>query len=360
MAGVKAPVDVARAPAGQGFRWPAEWEPHAATWLAWPHKEASWPGRLEQIPPVFAEMIRLLAPGEPVRVNVVDQAMKAEIRDRLQRLGVAQSRVRYFQIPHDDAWIRDHGPIFLTRGAAGEAETAIVDWGYNAWGGKYPPYAQDDAVPGAIGVALGMPVFTADMILEGGSVEGDGQGTVLTTESCLLNPNRNPGKNRAGIERMLEDYLGARKVLWLGQGIAGDDTDGHVDDLTRFTSAHTVVTAVEEDATDVNYEPLRANLARLEAMRDADGRPLEVVPLPMPEPVAWEGQRLPASYANFYIGNEVVLMPAFGGPRDQQAARVLTRLFPGRRVAPINARELVWGLGAFHCLTQQQPWGGGA
>lgn len=349
------PLDLTRPPAAQGFRWPAEWEPHAATWLAWPHKEASWPGRLEQIPPIFAEMVRLLAPGEEVRINVLDQAMEAEIRGRLRRLAVPAQRVRFFQLPHDDAWIRDHGPIFLTRGQGPERETAIVDWGYNAWGGKYPPFALDDAVPRRVGEELGLPVFAAPMILEGGSVEGNGAGTILTTESCLLHPNRNPQLRRADIEQNLRAYLGARQVLWLGEGIAGDDTDGHVDDLSRFTGPRTVVTAVESDATDVNYEPLRANLARLRQMRDAEGRPLEVIPLPMPAPVEWEGQRLPASYANFYIGNQVVLLPAFGEPRDAQATAVLRRLFPRRRVVPVNARGLVWGLGAFHCLTQQQP-----
>lgn len=354
----KPPLDLTRSPAAQGFRWPAEWETHEATWLAWPHKEASWPARLEHIPPVFAEMIRLLAPGEEVRVNVVDGAMEAEIRTHLRRLAVAESRVRFFQVPHDDAWIRDHGPIFLTRGNRAERETAVVDWGYNAWGGKYPPFEQDDAVPRGIAAALDLPVFAAPMILEGGSVDGNGAGTVLTTESCLLNPNRNPHLSRTEIEEHLRDYLGARRVCWLGEGIAGDDTDGHVDDLARFTGERTVVAAVEDDPADVNYEPLQANLARLREMRDAEGRPLEIAILPMPEPVEWDGQRLPASYANFYIGNEVILLPVFGGRRDAAAAAALQRLFPQRRIAAVHARDLIWGLGACHCLTQQQPRGG--
>ncbi len=385
-----APLDPALPPARQGFRWPAEWERHAATWLSWPHKEASWPGRLDEIPPVFAEMIRLLAPGEEVRVNVVDDAMAADIRARLRRLDVPPERVRLFSIPHDDAWIRDHGPIFLTRqlprgqgscpnlasDAAIEApieatsaaaspaaieaapEVAIVDWGYNAWGGKYPPFAQDDAVPRGIGADLGLPVFAAPMILEGGSVDGNGRGTVLTTESCLLNPNRNPHLGRAEIEQNLRDYLGAVKILWLGEGIAGDDTDGHVDDLARFTSARTVVTVVEDDPADINYQPLQDNLARLRSMTDQNGAPLEVVPLPMPSAVEYDGQRLPASYANFYIANEVVLLPTFACPQDEPARAILQRLFPHRRVAGVDARALVWGLGAFHCLTQQQPRAG--
>ncbi len=379
MPAASAPLDLNLPPARQGFRWPAEWERHAATWLSWPHKEASWPGRLDEIPPVFAEMIRLLAPGEEVRVNVVDDAMAADIRARLAHLDVSPQRVRFFSIPHDDAWIRDHGPIFLTRqlawgpggrpaaatAAATEAatpaaieaapEVAIVDWGYNAWGGKYPPFAQDDAVPRGIGAELGLPVFAAPMILEGGSVDGNGRGTVLTTESCLLNPNRNPHLDRAGIERHLRDYLGAGKVLWLGAGIAGDDTDGHVDDLARFTAARTVVTVVEADPADANYQPLQDNLARLRSMTDQDGAPLEVVPLPMPPAFEYDGQRLPASYANFYIGNQVILLPTFACRQDEQARGILQRLFPRRRVAGVDARALVWGLGAFHCLTQQQP-----
>ena len=382
MPAAAAPLDLNLPPARQGFRWPAEWERHAATWLSWPHKEASWPGRLDEIPPVFAEMIRLLAPGEEVRVNVVDEAMAADIRARLERLNVPPERVRLFSVPHDDAWIRDHGPIFLTRpltrplaggqggrpaaatdvateSATGAAtDTAIVDWGYNAWGGKYPPFAQDDAVPRGIGAELGLPVFAAPMILEGGSVDGNGCGTVLTTESCLLNPNRTPRLGRSEIEQNLRDYLGAVKILWLGEGIAGDDTDGHVDDLARFTSARTVVTVVEDDPADVNYQPLQDNLARLRSMTDRDGAPLEVVPLPMPPALEYDGQRLPASYANFYIGNQAILLPTFACPQDEQARAVLQRLFPRRRVAGVDARALVWGLGAFHCLTQQQPCAG--
>lgn len=377
-----APLDLALPPARQGFRWPAEWERHAATWLSWPHKEASWPGRLDEIPPVFAEMIRLLAPGEEVRVNVVDDDMAADIRTRLKRLDVPPERVRFFAVAHDDAWIRDHGPIFLTRQLArgqggrpdpaidaaidsGSAaatraviDAAIVDWGYNAWGGKYPPFAQDDAVPRGIAAELGLPVFAAPMILEGGSVDGNGCGAVLTTESCLLNPNRNPHLDRAAIERHLRDFLAAEKVLWLGAGISGDDTDGHVDDLARFTAARTVVTVVEADPADINYQPLQDNLARLRSMTDQNGAPLEVVSLPMPSAVEYHGQRLPASYANFYIANEVILLPTFACPQDEPARAILQRLFPQRRVVGVDARALVWGLGAFHCLTQQQPCAG--
>src|SRR5579884_501171 len=249
----------------------------------------------------------------------------------------------------------DHGPIWLVRDRRGHREQMILDWDYNAWGGKYPPFTQDDAVPARVGELLGIPVRSPGMVLEGGSIDVNGAGTLLTTESCLLNPNRNPRLSRAEIEAALRDWLGVRQILWLGDGIAGDDTDGHVDDLTRFVAPGTVVTVLEENPRDPNFEPLRANLARLQAMRLEDGAPLRVVPLPMPDPVEYEGQRLPASYANFYIANRAVLLPVFGCAQDERAQRILAALFPGRMVVPIPARDLVWGLGACHCLTQQQP-----
>ena len=334
---------------------PAEWEPHAATWLAWPHKEASWPGLLDRIPPVMVAMIRALVEGEAVHVNVLDESMERAVRARLAAAGLAQAPVHLHRIPTDDAWARDHGPIWLVRDRGGRREQMILDWDYNAWGGKYPPFAQDDAVPVRVGELLGIPVRSPGMVLEGGSIDVNGAGTLLTTESCLLNPNRNPRLSRAEIEAALRDWLGVRQILWLGDGIAGDDTDGHVDDLTRFVAPGTVVTVLEENPRDPNFEPLRANLARLQAMRLEDGAPLRVVPLPMPDPVGYENQRLPASYANFYIANRVVLLPVFGCAQDERAQRTLAALFPGRAVVPIPARDLVWGLGACHCLTQQQP-----
>lgn len=331
---------------------PAEWEPHAATWLAWPHKEASWPGMLARIPPIFAEMARRLCAGEAVHINVVDAAMEAEAREQLRQADVPMERVRLHQIPTNDSWVRDHGPIFLNRRGG---EQVIVDWGYTAWGGKYPPYNLDDVVPRLIGAKFGLPVFHPDMVLEGGSIDVNGRGTLLTTEACLLNPNRNPQFDRGQIEAHLRDYLGVRRILWLGDGIAGDDTDGHVDDLTRFVAPNVVVTVVEENRADENHEPLRANLARLRTMSDDEGRPLEIHTLPMPEPVEYDGQRLPASYANFYIGNRVVLLPFFECAQDEAVRRTLAALFPSREVVGINCRDLIWGLGAFHCLTQQQP-----
>jgi agmatine deiminase len=347
-----------RTPRELGYRWPAEWESHAATWLSWPHKEASWPGKFEPVPEIFVEMVRALVPGERVEILVGAATFEDGVRRRLGEAGVPLERVRFHRIPTDDAWIRDHGPIFLTAGKDAHAKTprlAATDWGYNAWGGKYPPWEQDDVVPERIAQELGVPCFAPGMILEGGSVDGDGEGTLLTTEACLLNVNRNPDLDRAAIEERLRDYLAVERVLWLGDGIAGDDTDGHVDDLTRFVAPGVVVTVVEDDPSDENYAVLRDNLARLRGMRDARGRTLEVVTLPMPEPVVHDGQRLPASYANFYVANAAVLVPVFDCPNDRRALEAIARLFPDRRAVGIRATDLVWGLGAFHCLTQQQP-----
>jgi agmatine deiminase len=334
---------------------PAEWEPHAATWLSWPHKESSWPGVLERIPPIWAEVVRALVPGEDVHILVNDAAPAAQVRALLAGAGVPLARVHLHEIPTDDAWMRDHGPTFILRRGGGPAELALVDWKYNAWGGKYPPWEQDDQVPLAIARVLGAPAFSPQMVLEGGSIDVDGRGALLTTEACLLNPNRNPQLGRGEIEQYLCDFLGVRRVLWLGDGIVGDDTDGHVDDLTRFVAPGHVVTVREDDPRDENYARLEDNLRRLQSMRDADGVPLRIITLPMPQPITYEGTRLPASYANFYIGNAAVLVPVFGGARDAEALATMRSLFPGREIVGINAVDLVWGLGAFHCVTQQQP-----
>lgn len=339
-------------PAALGYRMPAEWERHAATWLSWPHKEASWPGKLARIPPLWVEMVRALVAGEDVDILVNAAAPAAQVRAQLADAGVPPARARLHEVPTDDAWIRDHGPTFITRGVG---ELALVDWQYNAWGGKYPPWEQDDQVPAAIARILGVESFAPGMVLEGGSIDVDGRGTLLTTEACLLNPNRNPRLGRAAIEQALSDYLGVRRVLWLGDGIVGDDTDGHVDDLARFVAPGVVVAAVEDDPRDENHALLHDNFRRLQSMRDVTGGALRVVTLPMPEPVTYDGARLPASYANFYIGNAVVLVPVFGGRRDAIALDTLQSVFPTRRMVGINAADLVWGLGAFHCVTQQQP-----
>ncbi|MGH9466051.1 MAG: agmatine deiminase family protein [Terriglobales bacterium] len=347
----------ARLPPGpQGYRMPAEWAPHAATWLAWPHKEASWPGKLERIPPVFAAMVKALTPGERVRICAAPEALRDAGARELVRAGVDGFRVQWFPIANDDAWIRDHGPIFLNHA---DGSQLVLDWGYNAWGGKYPPFDLDDAVPTRIAESLALPVLHPEMILEGGSIDTDGEGTLLTTEACLLHPNRNPALGRAEIEEHLRAWLGVETVLWLGEGIVGDDTDGHVDDLTRFIAPGAVLTAVEDDTSDANHLPLQENLARLRGMRDARGRRLDIHTLPMPAPLEYQGQRLPASYLNFYIGNGVVLLPQFSCTQDEPARRVVEDLFPGRDVVGMDCRDLVWGLGAFHCLTQQQPRPGG-
>jgi len=343
-------------PGARGFRMPAEWEPHRGTWLSWPHKEASWPGKFAPVPAIFAEIAAALAPHEEVHINAGDEALEASARATLRRAGVPLARVHFHRHPTDDAWCRDHGPIFVQRPLpGGPAEQLVLDWGYNAWGNKYPPFELDDAIPTKIAGELGLPVIEPGMVLEGGSIDVNGAGTLLTTEQCLLNPNRNPGLGKAEIEQRLRDFLGVQQVLWLGEGIEGDDTDGHVDDLTRFVSADTVVSAVEQDPHDRNFAPLQDNLRRLRRMTDQAGQPLRIVELPMPPAMDYEGQRLPVSYANFYIANGVVLLPGFAAPSDAAAAAVLQPLFPTRRVVVINCTDLVWGLGAIHCVTQQWP-----
>jgi agmatine deiminase len=304
---------------------------------------------------IFAEIVRQLVPHEEVHVLVGDQDQETAVREVLHAALVPNERVFFHRHPTDDAWCRDHGPIFLQREHDGRREELVLDWGFNAWGGKYPPFDLDDAVPTRIAGELGLPVVAPGIVLEGGSIEVNGAGTLLTTEQCLLNPNRNPTLGKQEIEGYLREYLGVRKILWLGDGIEGDDTDGHVDDLTRFVDPGTVVTAVEDDPRDANCAPLRDNLERLRGMTDQDGRPLRIVELPMPPALYHEGRRLPASYANFYIANGVVVMPGYDAARDAAARAVLERLFPGRRVATVDCTDLVWGLGAVHCVTQQWP-----
>ncbi len=334
---------------------PAEWAPHRGTWLSWPHRESSWPGNFFPVPFVIAEMIRHLAPGEEVHVNVADDAMEAEARSVLAEARVSTANVFFHHFPTNDAWCRDHGPIFVQRGDHDAREQLILDWGYNAWGGKYPPYDLDNEIPRLVAEAYGIARVAPGMILEGGSIEVNGEGILLTTEACLLNRNRNPQLSKAQIEQRLREHLGVRKVLWLGEGIVGDDTDGHIDDITRFVDARTIVTVLEDDPADENYALLLDNLMRLEAMTNEAGESFRIVTLPMPRPVIYEEQRLPASYANFYIGNEVVLLPGYDAERDEIARATLQALFPTRTVVVIDCTALIWGLGAFHCLTQQWP-----
>jgi agmatine deiminase len=338
-------------PAALGYRMPAEWEPHAATWLSWPRREGiSFPDSFDRVMPTLRAMVEALIESEQVCINVCNSAHEAEAREVLR--GVPTGRISFHLVPTNEPWCRDHGPIFLTR--ATEPKLAAVDWNYNAWGNKYPPFDLDEVVPTRVAKILDVPVFYPGMILEGGAIDVNGAGALLTTESCLLNKNRNPTLSREEIEQRLRDYLGVRDIFWLGDGIAGDDTDGHIDDLARFVSERTVVTVVEENRDDENYKPLQKNLARLQAMK-IGGRAIEVITLPMPKKIMREGLRLPATYANFYIANACVLVPTFANPADETALSVLRDCFSNRPVIGIDCRELIWGLGAFHCLTQQQP-----
>jgi agmatine deiminase len=353
-----------RTPAALGFRMPAEWEPHEATWLAWPHEPADWPGKIAPIPWVYGEVVRHLSRGEIVRILVPDAAVEKKARALLSRVGVDPARVELFRIPTDRSWTRDTCPLFVTND---KGHVAMTNWRFNGWA-KYPNHKKDDAINDRLVTRLKMtqwkPAVTVGgkpwrVVLEGGSIDVDGRGTILTTEECLLSPvqARNPGMSREEIERVLCDHLGARKVLWLGNGIAGDDTHGHVDDLARFVDARTVVIASEDDPADANHAALRDNYERLCGMTNADGERLRVEKLPMPAPVVLDGVRLPASYANFYVGNAAVLVPTFNDPHDRDALAILARLFPTRTVVGIHAVDLVWGLGTLHCMTQQQPAG---
>jgi len=346
---------ISSVPAELGFRMPAEWEPQEGVWLSWPHRLATWPGKFDPIPRIFAELARHISDSELVRINIRDVDMEAAVRPLLEESQVRMDRVRFHYHPTNDTWVRDHGPIYLIREQNGTKTRALINWGYNAWGNKYHPHHLDDAVPQRIGEESGETIFSGGMVLEGGSIDVNGAGLLLTSESCLLNPNRNPHLSRPEIEQRLRDMLGVSKILWLGEGIAGDDTDGHVDDMTRFVAPRTIVTVVEEDPADINYQALQENLKRLRTMTDLEGRPLEIVELPMPEAVEHAGHRLPASYANFLITNGKVLVPVYRSRRDEPALEKLRSLFPGREVVGIDCTDLVWGLGSIHCVTQQQP-----
>ncbi len=341
-------------PSQRGYRMPAEWDAHAATWLSWPHNPDTWYTGIERVEAAMVRLAAALAESEPVYVNVLDADHEAHVRRLLARQ-LPPERLQLFRIPTNDAWCRDHGAIFVTRPASAGEPLMALDFEFNAWGGKYPPWDLDNAVPAEMAAALGIPCFKTGMVLEGGSIDVNGQGALLTTEQCLLNPNRNPSLDRAAIEARLRLLLGVNQIIWLGEGIVGDDTDGHVDDICRFVAADTVVTAIEPNPRDPNHAPLAANRERLVGARLEDGRPLKVIELPMPEPVRFGGERLPASYANFLITNHSVLMPAFAQPRDAAAQAVLAHCFPGRAIVPVDSRELVLGLGAVHCLSQQLP-----
>jgi len=355
-------IAMGKTPRELGFRMPAEWERHEATWLAWPHNPEDWPGKFQVIPWVYSEIVRLLSAQE--RVHILVEDAKAELRAQsvLERGGARLHQVSFHQWPTNRVWTRDSGPIFVRDGAG---RVGITNWHFNAWA-KYSDWQLDDQVPDRVAGLLGMQTWepavevdgkTSRLVLEGGSIDTNGAGTLLTTEECLLSDvqARNPGVSRERLERAFYDYLGMEQVIWLGRGVAGDDTHGHVDDITRFVGAETIVTAVEPDGSDANHEPLAENVERLKAARTLDGKQWTVVELPLPKPVVFRGQRLPASYANFYIANGVVLVPTFNDVNDRVALGILSDLFPGREVIGIHAVDLVWGLGTLHCMTQQQP-----
>jgi agmatine deiminase len=363
-------MEETQTPAVLGYRMPAEWEPHAATWIAWPHNRDDWPGKFGPIPWVYTEIVRLLSRVEPVHIVVGDGAMKCRVADRLDRAGVDPGRVWFFKAATDRGWLRDSSPTFVVKDdapAEPHERVGLVDWKFNAWA-KYDNYHADRRLPRKLSKWLGLRRWVPRVeqgghrrrvVMEGGAIDVNGRGTLLATEECLLGEvqARNPSLDRAALEWVFADYLGIRHVIWLGRGIAGDDTHGHIDDLTRFVDPTTVVTVVEPDPGDPNHEPLQENLGRLRDARDQDGEPLRVVELPMPRPVAFDGQRLPASYANFYIANGLVLVPTFNDPADRIALDTLARVFPDREVVGVHCVDLVLGLGTLHCLSQQQPAG---
>jgi agmatine deiminase len=352
---------IGETPAELGFRLPAEWEPHEATWIGWPHQLTDWPGKFGPIPWVYAEIARKVTAGEILRVLVNSKEHEAKARRVLKRAGVDLAKVEFFRFPTNRGWTRDSGPIFVRRDHP-KPENAIIRFRFNGWA-RYDDWKHDDRVPERAAPALGLKIFRAkiggrDFVLEGGSIDGNGRGTLLTTEECLLDPKiqvRNPGMSREQIETALRDALAVTNVLWLGKGIAGDDTHGHVDDLCRFVNTRTVVLVSEDNPKEENYAALQENRERLEGMRLEDGSKIEVVPIPMPAPLLFDGQRLPASYANFYISNAAVILPTFNDPNDRRALGILGELFRDRPVIGIHAVDLVWGLGTLHCLTHEQP-----
>jgi agmatine deiminase len=348
-------------PRSLGYRMPAEWERHAATWLAWPHNRSDWPGKFEAIPWVFADIVRHLARVEDVQLIVASTGEKQAAREVLTSSHVETKRVKFHVWPTNRIWTRDSGPIFIRNASS----LALTHWRFNAWA-KYSDWKDDCQLPARIAQKLKLKSFTPmleiggkprHVVLEGGSIDVNGHGLMLTTEECLLSrvQQRNPGLKQNELEKIFADYLGIEKVIWLGRGIRGDDTHGHVDDISRFVTPDTVLTVVERSRSDANYEPLQENLRRLRAATDLEGGKLQIVELPLPRPILFRGRRLPASYANFYIANNLVLVPTFNDPNDRLALNILGGLFPGREVIGIHCGDFIWGLGAIHCMTQQQP-----
>jgi agmatine deiminase len=351
-------MNESKTPKELGYYFPAEFHPHVATWLSWPHKEASWPGKIHTVFPYYCRFIKELIKGERVCINVNDEAMKSFAISNLEQAGVDISKVEFYLHPTNDAWCRDHGPAFLINPNA-EQKKVIVDWNYNAWGGKYPPHDLDDVIPTLIARHYNIPVYYPGIIMEGGSVEFNGKGTLMTSTACLLNPNRNPHLNQEQIEEYLCNYYGVDQVLWIDEGIVGDDTDGHIDDTVRFVNEDTALTVIEENKNDENYVLLQHNLKQLQKMRLLNGKQLNIVELPMPDELVYQDQRLPCSYANFYIANKSVIVPTFRSTKDDRALQIIQSCFPDREVVGIDSTEIIWGLGSFHCLSQQEPEAGG-
>lgn len=335
------------------FRMPAEWEPHAATWLAWPHRRQTWIGPFDPIPRVYRQLAEIIARHEPVRI-IGTSVVLAEPRELLADV----ADIEFVTIPTNDSWLRDTGPVFLVRQDDANADVsprAAVAWGWNAWGGKYPPWDDDARVARSIAARLGLDTFEPGIVLEGGAIETDGEGTVLANERCVVDERRNPGLDRAAIERAICGWLRMDKVLWVGGDLAGDDTDGHIDQLARFVAPGHVVAARQPDRDDPNHASLEANLEKLATLQDARGRRLTVIPVDIPSRFSFEGTQLPASHLNFYLANGLVAVPVFGGPTDEPALRIFEACFPGRRIEPVDCRELVRGRGALHCITRDEP-----
>lgn len=341
-------------PAAAGYFFPAEFALHTATWLSWPHNPDTWPGKIETVFTPYSRFIQTLTAGEYVHINVSHASMEKEAMKILADHEVNLERIRFFHHPTNDAWCRDHGPAFLINPDSRQPKV-IVDWGHNAWGGKYPPFDLDDVIPSLIGKAYDIPVYHPGIIMEGGSVDFNGDGTLITSTSCLLNKNRNPHLTQSEIEKYLTEFYGVEQILWVDEGIIGDDTDGHIDDTVRFFNRDSVIAVIETNKQDENHALLKKNLKQLQTMRLIDDRQLNIVELPMPDPVYYNDQRLPASYANFYISNLHVIVPTFQSKKDDEALKIIQDCFPEREAVGIDSTDIIWGLGSFHCLSQQEP-----
>ncbi len=346
------PTDM-KTPRESGFHFPAEWEKHESTWLSYPHNDVSWPGKIRTIFPYYHQFVKEISKGEIVNINALDKSMVKKISEELEKAGVESRNIRIHHHPTNDAWCRDHGPAFVVNRNENPAK-AIISWKYNGWGGKYPADL-DDQIPLRIAKLLRLPLFNPGLVMEGGAVDFNGKGCLVTTTSCLLNPNRNPGYTQVRIQKYLEDYYGVSQVIWLKDGIEGDDTDGHIDDLTRFVNEDTVITMVEPDRSDYNHRPLKENIEILKKVRLENGKQLNIIEIPMPGKIYYKDQRLPASYANFYISNAAVVVPTYRCKQDEIALGILQKCFPDRLVIGIDSVEIIWGLGSWHCLSQQEP-----